>query len=315
MDNAYIHVAVAAVVNSSGEVLVSQRQPGTHLGGYWEFPGGKLEQGESIEAALHRELQEELDITPVSVRPLIRARYHYPEKSVLLDVWKVESFSGHPRGVEGQRIEWRAVSALDHTVFPPADIPIINALSLPGRYLITGEFAGVGDFQRKLSTALENGIRLVQLRLTHDWLQCNTESHVQEIIELCSGLCKQYSARLLFNIADQGSALTGGGIHLSSRQLLECANRPDCELVSASCHNRKELEYAQSIGADFAVLSPVQKTGSHPDAQPLGWDTFRELVDDINIPVYALGGMTVDDIERAWQHGGQGIAAIGAFWK
>ena len=64
-----------------------------------------------------------------------------------------------------------------------------------------------------------------------------------------------------------------------------------------------------------AVLSPVQKTRSHPDAQPLGWGTFHKLVDEINVPVYALGGLSADDIEQAWRSGGQGIAAIGALWK
>jgi len=315
VNNTFIHVAVAAVVNNKGEVLVSQRKQGTHLGGYWEFPGGKLEQGESVAAALSRELKEELDIVPVSSRPLIRARYHYPEKSVLLDVWKIESYSGIPKGIEGQHIEWRAVDGLDHNVFPPADIPIINALSLPVRYLITGEFSSAADFEKRLSAALRDGIVLVQLRLTHDWVQTNTQSHALEIVELSTSLCKQNSARLQLNVPAQLKSLTNDGIHLSSKQLHKIQRRPDGGLVSASCHSRQELEYAQSIGVDFAVLSPVQKTRSHPDAQPLGWDAFHQLVDDINIPVYALGGMTVDDIEQAWNSGGQGIAAIGAFWN
>jgi len=315
VNNTFIQVAVAAVVNNKGEVLVSQRKQGTHLGGYWEFPGGKLEQGESVSAALSRELKEELDIVPVSSRPLIRARYHYPEKSVLLDVWKIESYSGNPRGVEGQHIEWRAVGGLDHNAFPPADIPIINALVLPGRYLITGEFSSVADFEKKLSAALRDGIELVQLRLTHDWVQTNSQSHALEIVELCTNLCKQNSVKLQFNVPEQLKSLRSGGIHLNSKQLLKSKCRPAGDIVSASCHNRQELEYAQSIGVDFAVLSPVQKTRSHPHVQALGWEAFHQLVDDINIPVYALGGMTANDIEQAWNSGGQGVAAIGAFWN
>ncbi len=315
MNNAFIHVAVAAVVNNKAEVLVSQRKQGTHLGGYWEFPGGKLEPGERVTAALSRELKEELDIVPTSSRPLIRARYHYPEKSVLLDVWKIESFSGSPRGVEGQRIEWRAVDGLDQNVFPPADIPIINALLLPGRYLVTGEFFSVADFEKRLSAALHGGIELVQLRLTHAWLQANTEAYALEVIELCTSLCKQNSAKLLFNLPEQLRSITNEGIHLNSRQLLKINSRPDSDLVAASCHNRQELEHAQSIGVDFAVLSPVQKTRSHPGIQPLGWEAFHDMVDNINIPVYALGGVSADDIEQAWRSGGQGIAAIGALWK
>jgi len=315
VNNTFIHVAVAAVVNNKGEVLVSQRKRGTHLGGYWEFPGGKLEQGESVAAALVRELKEELDIVPISSRPLIRIRHHYPEKSVLLDVWKIESYSGKPKGIESQRIEWRAIDRLDHNVFPPADIPIINALLLPSSYLITGEFSSVADFGSRLSAALHTGIELVQLRLTHDWLQTNTSSQALDIVEFCTRLCKKNSVKLMFNLPDEFISLTSDGIHLNSKQLLKAKSRPDRGLVSASCHNRQELEYAQSIGVDFAVLSPVHKTRSHPDAQPLGWEAFHQLVDDINIPVYALGGMAVNDIEQAWNSGGQGIAAISAFWN
>lgn len=315
VNKSFIHVAVAAVVNNKGEVLVSQRKQGTHLGGYWEFPGGKLEPGESVADGLYRELKEELGIVPLSSRPLIRTRHHYAEKSVLLDVWKVDAYSGSPAGVEGQCIEWRAVNSLDPAVFPPADLPIINALLLPDRYLITGKFTSVADFEQRLSAALRDGIELVQLRLTHDWLQANAQSYALEIIELCTRLCMLNSVKLQLNVPDQLETLTSNGIHLNSQRLLQAERRPAGDIVSASCHGWQELEHAQSIGVDFAVLSPVQKTRSHPDAQPLGWDSFRQLVDDINIPVYALGGVTAEDIEQSWNSGGQGIAAISAFWN
>jgi 8-oxo-dGTP diphosphatase len=306
---------VAAIVNDKGEVLVSQRKQGTHLEGYWEFPGGKIEQGESPESALARELKEELDIVPLSSRPLIRTRYHYPGKSVLLDVWRVKSYAGDPRGVEGQRIDWRAVNHLDAREFPPADLPVINALLLPSRYLITGQFSSMPDFEKRLVSALNDGIRLVQLRLKHDWLEAHGESFAQEVISQCAALCKHNSAAMLLNVPEVIQPEVHDGIHLSSKQLSSIGTRPDCKIVAASCHSRQELERAQSIGVDFAVLSPVRKTGSHPDAEALGWNTFNQLVDDINIPVYALGGMAVNDIEQAWRSGGQGIAAISALWN
>ncbi len=315
MNNSFVHVAVAAIVNDKDEVLVSQRKQDSHLGGYWEFPGGKLEPGETFESALCRELKEELDIVPLSRRPLIRTRYHYPEKSVLLEVWKVESFTGNPRGIEGQQIEWRTLNSLEHKHFPSADIPIINSLLLPSRYLITGEFSSAADFKQRLVTALSDGIKLVQLRLTHDWVTTSTESYVLEIAEICKNVCRQNAARLMFNVPEELEFLVDDGVHLNSRQLLAINARPDTNLVSASCHNRQELEHAQSIGVDFAVLSPVLKTRSHPHADPLGWVAFHELVDHINIPVFALGGVTDDDIEQAWKSGGQGIAAISALWK
>lgn len=315
MSGAYIHVAVAVIVNRDNEVLVSQRKQGTHLGGYWEFPGGKLEQGESMSAALVRELNEELGILPLSSRPLIRARYRYPEKSVLLDVWKINAWSGVPQGMEGQRIAWRSLDQLDEKKFPPADIPVIKALQLPDRCLITGAFSDLSDFQDRLSASLRAGIELVQLRLTDEWLNASSRQYAQQVIDLCGRLCERQAARLVCNVPDGFALPAKAGVHLNSRRLLSCDRRPGCDLVSASCHDRAELEHAQAIGVDFAVLSPVKDTRSHPDARPLGWERFHALVDEINVPVYALGGVTPDDIEQAWRFGAQGIAAISALWK
>ncbi len=314
MKSACIHVAAAAIINDRGQVLVSQRKQGTHLGGYWEFPGGKLEPGETLEAALSRELKEELDIVPLSSRPMIRTRHQYPDKSVLLDVWRVESYSGQAVGVEGQAIAWRYTDELDPRDFPAADVPIINALLLPDRYLITGDFSSANDFDRRLSAALQGGIELVQLRLTREWTTNQTRAAVHAIVDLSSALCQRHGAHLLLNLPEQFSSLISEGIHLNSRQLQKTKRRPQHALVSASCHNSAQLAHAQAIGADFAVLSPVQRTRSHPDAVPLGWQMFKELVDDCDIPVYALGGMKLDDMQTAWHSGAQGIAAISAFW-
>lgn len=314
MKSEFIHVAAAAIINDCGQVLVSQRKQGTHLGGYWEFPGGKLEPGETLEAALSRELKEELDIVPLSSRPMIRTRHDYPDKSVLLDVWRVESYSGQAVGVEGQTIAWRDTDELDPQDFPAADVPIINALLLPDRYLITGDFSGTVDFDRRLAAALESGIELVQLRLNQEWTTNQPRAAVHAIVDRCAALCQRYGARLLLNLPEQFSSLISEGIHLNSQQLQKTKRRPPHALVSASCHNSVQLEQAQAIDADFAVLSPVQRTRSHPDAVPLGWQAFKELVDVCDIPVYALGGMRPDDMQEAWHSGAQGIAAIGAFW-
>ena len=136
-----------------------------------------------------------------------------------------------------------------------------------------------------------------------------------KVMALCGRLCKQGGARLMLNIAEPTMMTAVDGLHLNSRRLLQTQARPDYNLVSASCHNREQLEHAQSVGVDFAVLSPVKRTTSHADARPLGWKAFHQMVDDINIPVYALGGLTADNIEQAWHCGAQGVAAISAFWK
>ncbi|MFN2333507.1 MAG: NUDIX domain-containing protein, partial [Wenzhouxiangellaceae bacterium] len=101
-----VDVAAGVLRNERGQVLVSRRPPGRHLAGLWEFPGGKIETGEQPEAALARELEEELAIVAGPSRPLVAIRHDDREKSVRLRVFEVQSFCGTPRGVEGQSIQW-----------------------------------------------------------------------------------------------------------------------------------------------------------------------------------------------------------------
>ncbi|MBA1330850.1 thiamine monophosphate synthase, partial [Candidatus Endoriftia persephone str. Guaymas] len=102
-------------------VLISKRHEHLHQGGLWEFPGGKLEPGESVEAALRRELYEELGIRISRFEPLIRVTHHYAECSVLLDVYRVFSYQGEPRGMEGQPLNWVLPEAMELALFPAAD--------------------------------------------------------------------------------------------------------------------------------------------------------------------------------------------------
>ena len=125
-----VHVAVGVLRNDQGQVLISLRADEAHQGGLWEFPGGKVEPGESVEQALSREFEEELGICVHSCTPFIQISHDYEDKSVLLDVWNVQIFSGVPRGREGQQIEWRAQSALCVDDFPRANALIIRALQL-----------------------------------------------------------------------------------------------------------------------------------------------------------------------------------------
>ncbi len=135
---AYVHVAVGLVVNASGQVLVTRRPAHVHQGGLWEFPGGKLEPGEEVQAGLTRELQEELGIQVIAARPFLRVPHDYPDKSVLLDVWRVDVYRGRPRGLEGQPLAWYSPEALASLRLPAADQPIIQALQREKRSIISG---------------------------------------------------------------------------------------------------------------------------------------------------------------------------------
>ncbi len=123
-----IHVAVGVIVNRENEILIARRPEHLHQGGLWEFPGGKVESNETLPQALKRELWEELGLVMEGCRPLIEVHHNYADKSVFLDVWWVEEFSGIPTGREGQPIQWVAVDKLTEYTFPEANQQIVQAV-------------------------------------------------------------------------------------------------------------------------------------------------------------------------------------------
>ena len=309
-----VHVAVAVIEDAGGRILLTRRHDHLHQGGLWEFPGGKVEPGEEISQALRREIREELGLDVSAHFPLIRVKHCYSDKSVLLDVHRVTAYDGVPEGLEGQPMEWVEPERLASYPLPEADHPIVNAVNLPSGYMITGADPGNPVvFLQRLGRALDQGQKLVQFRAPG-----LGESAYRALAQEVLSLCREYpGVRLLLN-SDPGLAIELGadGVHLNSRRLNGLRERPlPGEFwVAASCHDERELKHAERVGADFAVLSPVNATASHPQAEPLGWRQFRDWVDEVAMPVYALGGMTLETMGRARSEGAQGIAAIGAFW-
>lgn len=308
-----VHVAVAVIQDAGGRVLLTRRPDSAHQGGLWEFPGGKVERGEDLPAALRREIREELGIEVSTHQPLIDITHIYPDKTVRLDVHRVLRYWGTPLGMEGQPLEWVLPEHLSHYPMPAADRPICTALKLPRRYLITGpDPAATQQFLRRLEVSLDRGVRLVQLRAPA--LERDAYANLASAaLELCHG----FGAKLLLNGAsDLALELRADGVHLSGRQLAGLSSRPlpADQWVAASCHNLAELRQAMAIDADFCVLSPVQLTATHPDAAALGWEQFSRIVSASRIPVYALGGMDQTHIDQAIESGAQGIAAIRSLW-
>lgn len=307
-----VHVAVAVLRDPQGRVLISRRLAGSHMAGAWEFPGGKVEPGEDVPAALGRELREELGVRVDRAVPLIRVRHDYPDRSVLLDAWEVEEYRGEPAGLEGQPLAWVDAGDLPHRGLVAADRPIIGAVRLPATYLITPpEIGETRTFLARLARAIEAGARLVQLRLpgmSADALG----SLAPQVIRTCH----DSGARVLLN-GDPATACRLGfdGVHLRAARLSTLDARPrGLAWVGASCHDATGLAQASVAGADFALLSPVRRTPSHPEAKPLGWARLEALCEEANMPVYALGGMTPADAARARTAGAQGVAGIRGFW-
>jgi len=125
---AVVHVAVGVILDENKQILISKRAANAHQGGLWEFPGGKIEVGESLEQALARELDEELGITPIKTASLLKVEHDYGDKLVLLDVCVVWNFSGQASGKEGQALEWVSVDCLEKFKFPAANKPIVEAV-------------------------------------------------------------------------------------------------------------------------------------------------------------------------------------------
>lgn len=126
----WLHVVAAVIYNAAGQILLAQRSSHQHQGGKWEFPGGKVEPGETARHALRRELQEELgiDCVPEVMQPFIDVYHRYPDKPIFLDVWTVGQYSGEARGVEGQIVTWFELDALQELDFPAANRPILQQL-------------------------------------------------------------------------------------------------------------------------------------------------------------------------------------------
>lgn len=311
-----IHIVVGVVLNNKNQVLISKRHEHLHQGGLWEFPGGKVENAESPEKALQRELYEELNIKPVDYRALITIPHDYQDKQVYLDVFKVMSFSGTAVSNDQQEILWVDIEDLNNYTFPAANSAIISALVLPDRYLITGSIETNGSFEQcrnKIRAAVEQSYGLIQLR--------QKDMSDKDYLKLTENLLKiteSTKTQLILNSSQELFLETNAdGLHFTGQRLRNCTQRPvtASKLFSVSTHSLEELQHAVSIGADFAMLSPVLPTQSHPGEPALGWDNFKEIVQELPIPVYALGGMRVDNIKQAWNHGAQGIAAISALWS
>lgn len=310
-----VHVAVAVVQNQHGQYLVAKRHPDSHQGGLWEFPGGKVEGEETIQQALSRELQEEVGISCTSTTPLIQIQHDYGDKTVFLDVHRVHEFSGNAYGKEGQQIAWLSSSELHQYKFPQANNPILKAIQLPDKYLITGSFSDETDLLARIENALNNEIKLIQFR-AHQL----DEYEYFELAKKIFTLCQAADVKILLNTTSSAykkyqAENFSDGLHLTSKEIKKFMQNEINTIVSTSVHNLDELQFAEKKNVDFVILSPVNITSSHPAVQPLGWNEFQRLTKEATMPVYALGGMNVTDIPCAVNRGGQGIAAIGAFWK
>jgi 8-oxo-dGTP diphosphatase len=307
-----VEVVAAVLMREDGRFLLGQRPAGKVYAGYWEFPGGKIEQGETPAAAVARELHEELGIEINRAHPWIIRDYDYAHAAVRLRFYRVFEWSGELHGRENQLFAWQRPEAISVDPVLPANAPILRALRLPPVYGITNAAElGEREFLRRLERALAGGLRLVQVR--------EKEMAAEALGRFAARVVKlahAADARVLINADAALAARVGAdGVHLTATQLAGLDRRPAVDLVGASCHDAEELARACELGADFAVLGPVQPTPSHPGAPGMGWDAFAALLQDNPLPVYALGGLAPADLNAACERGAHGISMMRGAWK
>lgn len=307
-----VHVVAGVITDARGRILLARRTEGRDLAGLWEFPGGKVDPGETPEQALVRELREELGIESTAGAPVIAVPQQYPDKRLCLDVRHVATWSGQVKGLDGQALLWVPPEKLARYAMPPADRPVVAALREPEFYLITPEPDDDAAWLASLQAALQRGVRRVQLRI-------RTLAHERRraLVTRAVAICRTQAVDVLVNGDVELARMLGIGVHLRSDQLPQWTARPLPQglPVIASCHTLDDLQAAERLACDAAVLGPVAATESHPGQAGIGWDAFVALREQVSLPIYALGGLRVDDLTQARASGAQGIAAIRGLWR
>jgi 8-oxo-dGTP diphosphatase len=311
-DAALVEVAAAVILHPDGSFLLGQRPVGKVYSGYWEFPGGKVEAGERARDALVRELREELGVIVLRAYPWIVQRFVYPHAHVALNFFRVLEWQGEPRAIEHQALSWARVNDLRVAPILPANGPVLKALGLPAVLGITcAAQTGAALALERLDRALERELRFVMVR-EPQMPRHELQAFAREVVVRC----RAAGAEVVVN-GDTEVAIACGanGVHLPARTLLAARQRPEFALCGASCHDETELQQAQALGLDYAVVGPVAATPTHPGQPGLGWACFTQMIEGTAIPIFAIGGMLTTDLEQAWHSGAHGVAMIRGAWE
>ena len=302
-----VDVAVGVLRAPDGRVLLTERKAGKDAAGFWELPGGQVEPGESPAQAAARELLEEVGVRADDLAPWRVYEHDFPTKRLRLHWFHVRRWSGEPKGREGQRLAW--VDPAWPTVGPllPSNELAMATLALPalvGVARVNHAPGAPDELLARIPSLAVDGLRLLIVRA----LDLAPGQRVQ-LTRRLGQLRRGTGLRILLSGTALEARQAGAcGMHSSAAALAGLIERPPTRLWAVSAHNAWDLERASALGADFALVSPVQPTAAHPGDQALGWDGLKKLVASTGMPVYAQGGLGTGDIEAARAVGALGVA-------
>ncbi|MFA7495172.1 MAG: Nudix family hydrolase [Acidithiobacillus sp.] len=304
-----VPVATGIVEDAKGRLLVSLRPEGKPWPGFWEFPGGKVDPGETPPQALLRELWEEVGIEVINPSPYRILDYTYPERTVRLHFYRIRHWRGEAYGREGQQVRWLYPWEIPALECLPANLQmtaaiLAEALPQPPLCLVADPSRlPLADFTTAWKSAMQNGVRWVVLR-------CKTPPDAATAAVLRS-LCSESQAvgcQVWLNHPDPLPDWPCHGRHLTQGQL-DAGLQPE-GAFGVSCHDAEGVQRAAQRGARYVWLSPLFTTQTHPQAPALGTETFAEIAVNCGLPIIALGGLSPERVKEAMDAGASGIAVL-----
>ena len=243
-----VEVSAGVLTRADGRFLLGQRAEGSFYPGYWEFPGGKVEPGETPAEALIRELHEELGIRVTALAPWLVRVHHYDHALVRLHFFEVSEWQGAVDDRVHSALSWEQIGALSVGPMLPANGPILKALALPRMMIGINMSNGLVAARSALEAALARGCRLLCL--------CG-EAPGPLDIDVLLGLAHQAGAIALCESGmGTTSAIAADGVHLQAECLMRLSSRPPGHWVGGTCRTRDALLKAAELGLDYALFKP-----------------------------------------------------------
>jgi 8-oxo-dGTP diphosphatase len=294
-----LRVVVGVIFNAKNEVLIAKRKPEQFKADFWEFAGGKIENNETKQQTLEREINEELGIKITNCEYKFNLIQKYPQKIVDLAVFVISQYTGKIIGKEGQEIQWVGRKNIKNYQLLPTVMPIFNRLTLAKIYNIL-------NYDNNFWQNLEHKKHKIQM------LQLRSKIDVdnKEVVKIHQ-VCLQNNIKLILNIPNIEENLDFcEGYHLTSEKLKNNVIYDKNKIISCATHNENEIKLANQINADIITLSPINKTTTHLDTKILGVKKARKLAQISTSLVYFLGGMQKNDISLAQKNNAFGVAGI-----